>query len=67
LRVLISWTEARAASGLAQNPGSACWASSALSRAALPDRSKKISEFGDSTLEFGEAIDEFGHARLPEV
>jgi hypothetical protein len=46
---------------LAQNPASAWEASSACSRSDLAVRSKKAPEFGDATLQFGEALDEIGH------
>ena len=62
LSVLISCTVDRALSGLAQNPASACDASSVRSRSALAVRSKKVSEFGDALLQLGEALDEIGHA-----
>jgi hypothetical protein len=62
---LISCTVTRAASGLAQNPASACDASSVRSRSALADRSKKVSQLGDPVLQFGEALDEVGHGELP--
>jgi hypothetical protein len=58
---LISWTVVRALSGLAQNPASACEASSARRRSALAVRSKKVSEFGDALLQLGQALDKVGH------
>jgi hypothetical protein len=62
LRDLISWTEVRAASASAQKPGSACLASSAFSRSAFPDKSKKVSEFSHTALEIRQTVDELGHA-----
>jgi len=52
----------RAVSGLAQKPASACEASRVRRRSALAVRSKKVSEFGDALLQFGEVFDEIGHA-----
>jgi hypothetical protein len=62
LRVLISWTEERADSALAQKAASACRASSALRRSDLAGRSKKVSKFGDAALQLSESFDEIGHA-----
>jgi hypothetical protein len=59
---LISCTVTRAVSGLAQKPASACEASRARRRSAFAVRSKKVSEFGDALLQFGEVFDEIGHA-----
>jgi hypothetical protein len=59
---LICWTETRAASGSAQKPGSACWSSRALSRDALSDKSKKVSEFSYTPLQIRKTIDEVRHA-----
>jgi hypothetical protein len=61
---LISCTEERAASGLAQNPASACRVSSALRRSDLAGRSKKVSKFGDPLLQLGEPVEQIGHAGL---
>jgi hypothetical protein len=61
---LISWTVVRALSGLAQNAASACEVSSPRRRSALVVRSKKVSEFGDALLQFGQTLDEVGHAVL---
>jgi hypothetical protein len=36
----------------------ACLVSSAVSRSALPDKSKKVSKFSDSPLEVGKMIHE---------
>jgi hypothetical protein len=47
---------------LAQNPASACRASSALRRSDLAGRSKKVSKFGDSVLQVGQSLQQFGHA-----
>ena len=62
MSVLISWTEARAVSGLAQKPASACRASSAVRRSDLAGRSKKVPEFGDAVLQLRESLHQFGHA-----
>jgi hypothetical protein len=62
LRLLISWTDVRAASGSAQNPGSACSASSVCRRSDLPVRSKKVSEFSDPTLQVGQSVNQLRHA-----
>jgi hypothetical protein len=61
---LISCTEARAESGLAQKPASACRASSALRRSDLAGRSKKVSKFSDPLLQLGEPVEQIGHAGL---
>jgi hypothetical protein len=58
---LISCTEARAFSALAQKPASACRASSALRRSNLAGRSKKVSKVGHPLLQLGEAVVQVGH------
>jgi len=32
----------------------------------LPDKSKKVSKFGNAVLKFGQAINQLGHPLLPE-
>ena len=46
---------------MAQKPASACEASRVRRRSALAVRSKKVSEFGDALLQFGEVFDEIDH------
>jgi hypothetical protein len=53
---LISCTEVRATSGSAQKPGIDCRTSKAVSRSALPDKSKKLSELGDPALQVGKTV-----------
>jgi len=61
LSALISWTIDRARSWLDQKPGSACCASSSLSRAVLAGRSKKLSQLEDAPFQLVHPFDQTRH------
>src|SRR5262249_33517266 len=62
-----SSTEARAVSGLVQNPASACCDSRKVRRSVLPGRSKEVSQLEDPVLQLCQTLDEIGHVAYPVI